>query len=197
MVGHLSTWFSTVGTCFLVIFLAELGDKTQLVCMTLAARFRGLPVFFGAMTAFGILNVLAVVFGAALTQWIPEKFLVVGVAVLFAVFGIQALRASGAGGDAGDQPDAARGGHGIFVTAFLMIFLAELGDKTQIAAAGLAVTAPPVPVWIGATLGEALSAALAIVAGQKLLHRIPIKTVHKVSGVFFLLLAGLALTRLL
>jgi putative Ca2+/H+ antiporter (TMEM165/GDT1 family) len=187
---------STVATTFLIIFLAELGDKTQLACMTLSARFRGLPVFLGATAAFALLNVLAVVFGGALTSWIPEKILIIVVALLFAFFGIQSLRASNEEEEENDDA-ASKGGRSALVTAFLMIFLAELGDKTQIAVAGIAATAPPIPVWIGATLGLSLSAALAVIVGQKLLQRIPLRTVHKVSGIFFLLLAGITLTRLL
>ncbi|MBF0146971.1 MAG: TMEM165/GDT1 family protein [Magnetococcales bacterium] len=190
-----SSWLATIGTSFLTIFLAELGDKSQLVCMTLAARYRGGPIILGAMIAFAILNALAVVFGAALTQWIPESWLIIGVALLFAFFGIQALRASGAE-EGAEGSTAPLGRHGVFMTTFLMIFLAELGDKTQIAAAGLAVTAPAFPVWIGATLGEGCSVLLAVVVGQKWLHRVAVKTVQRVSGLFFLLLAGLALTRL-
>ncbi|MBF0173876.1 MAG: TMEM165/GDT1 family protein [Magnetococcales bacterium] len=190
-----SSWLTTIGTSFLTIFLAELGDKSQLVCMTLAARYRGGPIILGAMIAFAILNALAVVFGAALTQWIPESWLIIGVALLFAFFGIQALRASGAE-EGAEGSTAPLGRHGVFMTTFLMIFLAELGDKTQIAAAGLAVTAPAFPVWIGATLGEGCSVLLAVVVGQKWLHRVAVKTVQRVSGLFFLLLAGLALTRL-
>lgn len=188
-------WFSVTGTSLIVIFLAELGDKTQLVCLTLAARYRGLPVFTGATLAFAVLNLLAVVFGAALTHWLPEKALVVGVALLFAVFGIHALRT--ADGEEEEENTVAKSVHGILISAFLIIFLAELGDKTQIAVAGLAAAAPPVPVWVGSTLGLALSAALAVMIGEKLLQRISLKVVHKISGIFFLLLAGLALTRLL
>ncbi len=188
-------WFSVTGTSLVVIFLAELGDKTQLVCMTLAARYRGLPVFVGATLSFAVLNLLAVVFGAALTNWLPEKALVIGVALLFAAFGINALRA--ANGEEGKDDVFTKDGHSILISAFLMIFLAELGDKTQVAVAGLAAAAPPVPVWVGSTLGLGLSTALAVVVGEKLLQRISLKVVHKISGIFFLLLAGLALTRLM
>ncbi|MBF0414263.1 MAG: TMEM165/GDT1 family protein [Magnetococcales bacterium] len=192
----LSQWFSTIGSTFIIIFLAELGDKTQLVCMTLAARHRALPVASGALTAFGLLNLLAVVFGATLTDWIPEKVLTICVALLFAFFGIQALRAGTANADENGDGAQPSGKHNPFLTAFLMIFLAEIGDKTQIAAAALAVSHPPIPVWIGATLGVGLSVILAVIAGRTLLQKIPITTVQKASGIFFLLLAGLALTRL-
>ena len=64
-------WLSSAGTTFLLIALAEFGDKSQLVCMTLAARHRGLPVVLGAIAAFAVLNLLAVVFGAAIAAWLP------------------------------------------------------------------------------------------------------------------------------
>lgn len=188
-----AAWFTTSGTAFVLIFLAELGDKTQLVCMTLAARYRGWPVFIGAALAFVFLNILAVVFGAALAQWLPERVLAAVVALLFAVFGIQSLRVSGHGEEEGEV--AERSGHGILLTAFLMIFVAELGDKTQIAVAGMAGTNPAGPVWVGATVALVLSSALGVVAGQKLLQRMPMHILHRVAGIFFLVLAGLALTR--
>lgn len=183
-------WLTTTGITFGAIFLAELGDKTQLVCMTLAARYRGWPVFLGALFAFILLNILAVVFGAAIAQWVPERVLAGIVAVLFAAFGIHALRIQAAGDD--DEEPEEKSGHGILVTSFLLIFVAELGDKTQIAVAGFAVTQPPLPVWVGSTLALGLSAALGVVVGRKFLQRVPLHIVHRVSGVFFLLLAGLA-----
>lgn len=81
------------------------------------------------------------------------------------------------------------------ITSFGLIFLAELGDKTQLMVAGLAGTLAAVPVWIGATLALTVTSALGVVAGRKLLRRIPLHRLHQVSGVFFLLLAALALTK--
>jgi hypothetical protein len=71
--SELSRWLWAAATTFGVIFLAELGDKSQLVCMTLAARHRRWPVLIGAVAAFVVLNSLAVVFGVGLSQWIPER----------------------------------------------------------------------------------------------------------------------------
>lgn len=185
----LTAIFSTFG----LIFLAEIGDKSQLVCMTLAARHRHLPVLLGAIAAFLILNTLAVVFGAGLAQWIPEKILAGAVAILFGAFGIKSLLTREEVTEDGEVEE--KPGHGIFATTFLMLLLAEMGDKTQIAIAGLASTLPALAVWIGATLALITTSALGVWLGVTLLRRIPIHRLHQVSGVFFLVLAAFAATR--
>jgi putative Ca2+/H+ antiporter (TMEM165/GDT1 family) len=189
-----SAWLSSASTTFLLIALAEFGDKSQLVCMTLAARHRGLPVVLGAIAAFAILNLLAVLFGATLAAWLPEWVITSAVAMLFAWFGISALRFE-EDDDAEDIPE--KPGRNIFATTFLMIFLAEFGDKTQIAVAGLGGTANATATWIGATLALACTSILGVVAGRRWLNRLPLQWIHRVSGVFFLLLALLAVLRLL
>ena len=78
-------------TSFLLIFAAEIGDKSQLVCMALAVRYRALPVAVGAILAFLVLNTLAVVFGSAIANWIPELVISISVSVLFLMFGFHAL----------------------------------------------------------------------------------------------------------
>jgi putative Ca2+/H+ antiporter (TMEM165/GDT1 family) len=185
----LTAIFSTFG----LIFLAEIGDKSQLVCMTLAARHRHLPVLLGAIAAFLILNTLAVVFGAGLAQWIPEKILAGAVAILFGAFGIKSLLTREEVTEDGEVEE--KPGHGIFATTFLMLLLAEMGDKTQIAIAGLASTLPALAVWIGATLALITTSALGVWLGVTLLRRIPIHRLHQVSGIFFLVLAAFAATR--
>ena len=192
----LGSWFSSAGATFLLIALAEFGDKSQLVCMTLAARHRGLPVILGAVTAFGILNLLAVLFGAAVAAWLPEWLITLTVAVLFAGFGISALRYQE---EIEDESVEEKAGHSVFATTFLMIFLAEFGDKTQIAVAGMGSTTNTAAVWLGATLAlrHAALAVLAVIAGRNFLHRLPLLWIHRISGAFFLLLAGLAIARLI
>lgn len=187
-------WLSSAGATFLLIALAEIGDKSQLVCMTLAARHRGTPVVLGAVAAFAILNLLAVLFGAAVAAWLPEWLVTLAVAMLFAFFGISALRfeAEDDGEDIEEKP-----GHGIFATTFLMIFLAEFGDKTQIAVAGMGSAADATATWTGATLALTTTSLLAVLAGRHWLKRLPLHWIHRVSGVFFLLLAALATLRLL
>jgi Ca2+/H+ antiporter, TMEM165/GDT1 family len=187
-------WLSAAGTTFLLVAFAEIGDKSQLVCMTLAARHRGLPVVIGATAAFAILNLLAVLFGAAVAAWLPEWLVTLAVAVLFAAFGISALRYTE--DDEDDEEVDEKPGHGVVATTFLLIFLAEFGDKTQIAVAGLGSTSEPSAVWAGATVALAVTSILGVLAGRKLLKRLPLKWIHRISGVFFLLLAIFAVTRL-
>ena len=179
-------WLASAGTTFLIVALAEIGDKSQLVCMTLAARHRGLPVVIGAILAFAVLNLLAVLFGAAVAAWLPEWLVALAVAILFAGFGISALRYTEADDD---EAVTEKPGHGIVATTFLLIFLAEFGDKTQLAVAALGSTGTPAAVWTGATTALAVTSLLGVLAGRKLLNRLPLKWIHRISGVFFLLLA--------
>ena len=186
-------WISTVGVTFVLIFLAEIGDKSQLVCMTLAANYRALPVLVGATFAFAFLNLLAVLFGAALANWLPENMINVGVAVLFAAFGIHVLLAKKKDRD---QEISEKSNHSILITTFLLIIMAELGDKTQIAVAGLSTAAGPMPVWLGATLALSFISTIGVLVGSRLFQRIPMVLLYRMSGVFFLILAAFALSRM-
>ena len=153
--------------------------------MTLAARHRHAPVMLGAVAAFLVLNTLAVVFGAGLAQWIPEQVLAGAVAILFGFFGIKSLLTKEE--EESQDGDVVRKlSHNIFVTTFLMLFLAEMGDKTQISVAGLSVTLPLIAVWLGASLALITTSALGVWLGVTLLRRIPIHRLHQISGVFFL-----------
>lgn len=177
---------------FTLIALAEIGDKSQVVCMTLAARHRHWPVLLGASVAFLVLNALAVIFGAGVAAWVPERVTAGIVAVLFGAFGIHALRRQddGAADDITETP-----GHGIFFSTLLLIFVAEFGDKTQIAVAGLAGTMSPLPVWLGASAALIMVSALGVWAGRTLLQRLPIIWLHRISGGIFLSFAIVAAWR--
>ncbi len=173
---------TTISTLVL-IFLAEIGDKSQLVCMLLASRHRALPVFAGTITAFAILNLLAVLVGASLAQAIPLLPLKITVALLFIFFGVQNLRDSA--GDT-DEDIEEKSGHNVFITAFLMIFMAELGDKTQLAVAGLSTSAEPLAIFIGATLALALTTLLGIIGGRWITRKISVALLRKIAGVLFI-----------
>ena len=174
---------------FVLIALAEIGDKSQLVCMTLASRHRHWPVILGAALAFSLLNVLAVVFGAAAAAWLPQPVAATIVAVLLFAFAVHAFlqKDDDDDGDVVEKP-----GYGIFVTTLLLIFVAEFGDKTQIAVAGLAGSIAPLSVWIGATAALVTVSALGVWAGRTVLQRLPLFWLHRLGAATFLLFAILA-----
>ncbi|MGB5425997.1 MAG: TMEM165/GDT1 family protein [Gammaproteobacteria bacterium] len=177
---------------FTLIALAEIGDKSQLVCMTLAARHRHWPVILGSSAAFIVLNSLAVLFGAGVAVWVPERVTAGIVAVLFGAFGIHTLFKQD---DAELEDVTEKSGYGIFLTTLTLIFVAEFGDKTQIAVAGLAGGFDPVPVWLGATAALVMVSVLGVWAGRTVLQRLPLLWLHRISGGVFLLFALLAAWR--
>lgn len=185
----LPEFLSASVSTFTLIALAEIGDKSQLVCMTLAARHRHWPILLGAAVAFSMLNALAVLFGAAVATWVPEPVMAGIVAVLFAFFGIQSLLSEA--DDESEQVEE-KPGHGIFVTTLLLLLVAEFGDKTQIAVAGLGGSLAPMAVWVGATLALVMVSALGVWAGRTLLQRLPMHWLHRLAGGIFLLFAALA-----
>lgn len=187
---NISQLATTSATSFALIAAAEIGDKSQLVCMTLAARHRAAPVIWGAVAAFALLNTLAVVFGVAIASWLPDYLVAVAVALLFAGFGVHALLNHEEEGDEADVEE--KSGHGIFFTTFLLITMAEFGDKTQLAVVALSSTASPIAVWLGATLALAFTSGLGVWAGRTVLQRMPLNFLHKISGGIFILLAVMA-----
>ncbi len=188
--SNLSELSTATLTSFTLIAAAEIGDKSQLVCMTLASRHRPLPVMLGAVAAFALLNTLAIIFGMAIANWLPNYLVAAIVALLFAGFGIQSLLTTDDAEDAEEIQE--KKGHNIFFTTFLLITVAEFGDKTQLAVVALSSTSNPIAVWLGATLALATTSALGIWAGRTILQRLPLSLLHKVSGSIFLVLAGFA-----
>jgi len=180
---------TTATTSFALIAAAEIGDKSQLVCMTLASRHRAVPVIWGAILAFAFLNTLAVVFGAAIAKWLPNYLVAATVALLFGGFGLHALFNHE---EDDDEEVVEKSGHGIFFTTFLLITVAEFGDKTQLAVVAFSSTALPFAVWLGSTLALTFTSGLGVLAGRTVLQRIPLTLLHKISGLIFLILAGVA-----
>ncbi len=189
LIGDFAKISATAGTSFALIVAAEIGDKSQLVCMTLASRHRPMPVLLGAIAAFALLNTLAVVFGAAIASWLPTYVVAATVAVLFISFGIHALRIEE---EDEDEEVEEKSGHGIFFTTFLLITVAEFGDKTQLAVVALSSTAIPMAVWLGSTAALILTSGMGIVAGRTILQKFPLTLLHRFSGIIFIILGGLS-----
>lgn len=173
---------------FGLIFLAELGDKTQLTAMALAARYPWRRIFLGIALAFAVLNLAAVTVGTLLFQLVPLPWIRMGAAALFAGFGVAALRAGAA---SAEDAEVRRGRP--FVTAFLMILMAELGDKTQLATAGLAAQdGAPVEVFVGSSVALWSVSLLGIFLGRQLTRWVPLHRVQQAGGVLFLVFAGIS-----
>ena len=184
--GNLVEWASITGTSFALIVAAEFGDKSQLVCIALAARHRPLPIILGATLAFALLNTLAVTFGIAIAHWVPDYLLSGTVALLFAAFAIHAFLNNAV---ENESEVAEKKGHSIFISTFLIISIAEFGDKTQLAVVALSSTALPAAVWVGSTIALFTTTCFGVLAGKALLKRISLRTLHQASGVIFMLLA--------
>ena len=181
-----SDFLAVSGSSYLLIFAAEIGDKSQLVCMVLAARYRAFPVILGSTLAFMFLNTLAVTFGVVIASWMPEAFISAIVAILFAIFGIHALRMEE---ESDNESMAITSNHNILITTFLLIAVAEFGDKTQLAVVALSSTSIPTAVWLGSTVALITTSILGVLAGRTILQRIPITLLHRISGVIFIILA--------
>ena len=194
MLETFSSFPVALASSFSLIGLAEIGDKSQLVCIALAVRYRAMPVLMGAIAAFALLNLAAVLVGAAVANWLPEHIITAVVGVLFLLFGLHAFISS----DIEEENDIAddKDNHSIFFSTFLLITLAEFGDKTQIAVAGLASTADIAAVWLGSTLALTVTSGIGILAGRTILQRVPIILLHRMSGALFILFGVTALLSL-
>jgi Ca2+/H+ antiporter, TMEM165/GDT1 family len=166
-----------------LVFVAELGDKTQLVALGMGARHRLAPVLAGVTLAYAASNLLSVVVGGLLGAALPSRALGIGGGVMFLLFAAWSLRATD-----DDDPEGAetatRQGH-IVLSVAVAMFVAELGDKTMLATATLASQGNPVLVWIGATVGITLSGAVGVLIGRATGTRLPERAIRIGSSVLF------------
>ncbi len=177
--------------CFPVIFLGELPDKTMFANLVMATKGRPLLVWLGAAGAFVIHVVIAVTVGVALFHVLPHEAVDAVVAGLFLFGAIYAWR-EGTKQEADlAQREASR--HGVVLTAFLVIFLAEWGDLTQILTANLAARYhSPLSVGMGSVLALWTVAAIAVTGGQALMRFVNVATIRKVTAVVLVVLAGVS-----
>ena len=185
----------TILTVFVLVFLAELPDKTALASLVLGSRYRPLYAFTGAAAAFVVHVCLAIAAGSLLTL-LPHRALEGVVAALFLVGAILMLR--GRHEEEEEDLDIKEGTEPTFFrvssTAFLVILVAEFGDLTQILTANLAAKYhDPISVGLGAALGLWAVAGLAIVGGRGLLKVVPLTVITRIAAVIMLVLAGISI----
>lgn len=156
---------------FGVIFVAELGDKSQLMALTFAARYKPWPVLLGITIATAFTHAVSVGIGAVVGAQLPTHTIAIVAGVAFLVFAAWTLR----GDELSDEEasEASRSTRNAVVAASVAFFLAELGDKTMLATITLATREGVWGTWLGSTLGMVSADALAIVVGQQLGKRLP------------------------
>jgi putative Ca2+/H+ antiporter (TMEM165/GDT1 family) len=164
-----------------LVFIAELGDKTQLVALGFGARHRLVPVLTGVALAYMATNLLSVVVGGLLGATLPTRAIGLGGGVLFLGFAAWTLWT----GDEDDDDGSATGTGSVVLSVASAMFVAELGDKTMLATATLAAQGNPVLVWIGATVGIILSGTLGVLLGRVFGARLPERATRIGSAVLF------------
>ena len=169
-----------------VVALAEIGDKTQLLAFLLAARFKKpVPIVLGILAATLVNHGLAGALGAWITSALDP-------AVLRWVLGLSFLGMAAwtlVPDKIEDEETRIAGRFGVFGATLVTFFLAEMGDKTQVATVAMAAHyASPLLVVIGTTAGMLVADVPAVFLGDKLAHRIPMRLVHAVAAVIFALL---------
>jgi putative Ca2+/H+ antiporter (TMEM165/GDT1 family) len=184
---------------FGLIFLAELGDKTQLTAMALALRYPWQRIFVGIAAAFVVLNLAAVAVGKVLFLLLPIFWVTLVSALLFLYFGYSTLRHASDSEDAADGPPPAAATAAR--TAFIMIFMAELGDKTQLVTASQAARHSDSLmgmsiVFAASTLALWTVSLLGMFAGKQLIRFIPLRWIHRAAGIMFLVFGVVALWKL-
>lgn len=166
-----------------IVALAEIGDKTQLLSLVLAARFkRPWPIILGIFVATIFNHALAGAVGAWVTHWMGPQVLRWVLGVSFIAMAIWILIPDKLDDDEG-QPRAT---HGVFITTLIAFFLAEMGDKTQVATVALAAKFPSyAAVVAGTTFGMMLANVPVVLFGERMARLLPIRIVHIACAVVF------------
>lgn len=169
-----------------VVALAEIGDKTQLLAFILAARFKKpVPIILGILVATLINHGLAGALGAWITSAVTPEILRWVLGLSFIAMAIWTMIPD----KIEEEETKVAQKFGVFGATLITFFLAEMGDKTQIATVAMAAHyAAPLMVVIGTTLGMLIADVPAVLIGDKLANKIPMKLVHSIAAAIFAIL---------
>jgi putative Ca2+/H+ antiporter (TMEM165/GDT1 family) len=168
---------------FGVIFVAELGDKSQLMALTFATRFKPVPVLIGITIATALVHLASVGIGYGLGATLPTGWISLIAGLAFLAFGAWTLR-----GDVlteEERQKAERSTSSAILAVGVAFFLAELGDKTMLATITLATKYGWFGTWLGSTVGMVAADALAILVGRLLGRKLPEKTIRYGAAALF------------
>lgn len=197
-------WYVALGIAFATVALAELADKTQLVCIGQACRYPAGPVLAGASAALIAVTALGVVFGSLLSWLLPPEVIGVVAGGLFIAFGVLMVVSwyRDRGGpdedacqdDPDGEPAAAATNWSVFASTFGLVALAELGDKTMLAVIALSGRyGSPLAVFVGASAALVAVSAAGVMAGRLIAGRVSMQVVELVAAALFIVLGLLFL----
>lgn len=173
----------------LLVVVAEMGDKTQLLAMAMASKYKVKQVMIGVLIATILNHALAVAVGNYLSSIIPMSLVKVIAAVSFLVFGLWTIR-----GDKLDDEDNKKSKFGPIVTVAIAFFIAEMGDKTQLMTITIAAeNQQPVLILMGTTVGMLVADGIGILFGAWMCRHIPEIYIKWVAGVIFMFFGTLTL----
>ncbi len=178
----------------LAVAVAEIGDKTQLLALLLATRYRCFwPIVGGILLATVLNHALAGWLGVLIASWLPAQTLRWLLALSFVAVALWTLKPDRIDPDEGNPTPR----YGAFVATTVAFFIAEMGDKTQIATVMLAAKFAPAlfAVVAGSTLGMLLANVPVVALGARFADRLPLRAARWTAAMLFLLLAGLVLLR--
>lgn len=168
---------------FAVIFVAELGDKSQLMAMTFATRYRFWTVILAITAATAVVHLFSVALGNIVGLALPTGPINIIAGIAFVFFGLWTLRGDNLSEE--EEGRALRSSRSAFFAVAIAFFLAELGDKTMLATVTLATTEGWFGTWVGSTLGMVAADALAIGVGAVLGRKLPEKVIRIGAAVLF------------
>lgn len=169
---------------FLLVGLAELGDKTQLAVLILSTKTRKYAMLLaGVMLAFILTDGLAILLGNFIADRVPMDYVRIGAGIMFIIFGLTTLL-----GREDDDDDQSYELKNPFISGFGLILVSEMGDKTQLASALLATQYNPFMVFAGVILALFILSALAVYVGKVLMERINKRTISTTAGIMFILI---------
>jgi putative Ca2+/H+ antiporter (TMEM165/GDT1 family) len=168
---------------FAVIFVAELGDKSQLMALTFATRFKPWPVLIGITVATAVVHLVSVAVGYGLGATLPTGWIALIAGVAFLAFGAWTLRGDRLTDEEKSKAERSTGSAILAVGG--AFFLAELGDKTMLATITLATQYGWFGTWIGSTIGMVAADALAILVGRLLGRHLPEKAIKYGAAALF------------
>ena len=172
-----------------VILLAELGDKSQLMALAFAARYRAMTVLVAVTIATLVVHAGSVLLGSAFALALPTAAIQVVAGLAFFGFAGWTLRGDELG--EAERGRAKRTGRWALVTIGTAFFLAELGDKTMLATVTLATTEEPIGTWLGSTAGMVVADAIAIAIGALLGTRLPERSISLFAAAAFVVFGAI------